>query len=238
MLILRSCTCGFEYIAEIALQRGFIVQPILAILSLLLVYSRPSHLFPETVTKSKKVEGEQKRSAFSAAILEADILGAVLIVCAVLAPTIALTFRSDGVPWSDLTVAVPLALTPLLWGIFVSCERYVAKEPIVKFELFTRNGLSPTLGCIFFVLMAHNAVGLQHSKLPAQLILSQGIVHYVVLESNIEHRIRRGNVRIVHPGLYAIIGRRSLFRWPAYQAQLFTSGFAPNQPTWTMSMLW
>ena len=91
-------------------------------------------------------------------IYEADILGASLIVCAILAPTIALTFQSDGVLWSDPTVSVPLAITPLLWGAFVIVERCIAKEPIVRFELFTRNGLTPSLGCTFFVLVAHNAV--------------------------------------------------------------------------------
>ena len=141
------------------------MQPILAIPSLILVYSRPSHLFPKTATKSKRVDGEQTKSAISAAIYEADIFGAILIVFAILAPTVALTFRSDGVPWSDLTIALPLALTPLLWIVFVCCEGYIAKEPIVKFELFTRSGLSPTLGCTFFVLIAHNAVGFDLSEI-------------------------------------------------------------------------
>ena len=129
--------------------------------SLALVYTRPSHLFPVTGIKPKKAHKEGINLALSTALFDADILGAALIVCAILAPTIALTFRSDGVAWSNAAVLVPLAITPLLWGVFVIVERYIAKEPIVRFELFARNGLTPTLGCTFFVLMAHNAVSIE-----------------------------------------------------------------------------
>ena len=134
------------------------LQLILVLPSLVLIYSRSPHLFPVIETKSKKPRGEGAKPALSAVIYDVDILGAGLIVCAILAPTIAMTTHSDGVAWSDPAVFVPLAITPMLWAIFVAVEKYIAKEPIVRFKLFTRNGLTPSLCCTFFVLLAHNAV--------------------------------------------------------------------------------
>ncbi|KAK8113577.1 MFS multidrug transporter-like protein [Apiospora sp. TS-2023a] len=134
----------------------FIINvPISSIALVLAVVGMPRYLGLRHVHNASPPSGDDEHAAVKSTFAKVDILGSLLLLCAVLSLTAAFEEADSEFPWKSAYVITLLIASAALWAMLLLWERSVTqkrsvREPVLPWRFFTNPAMvSVLLGLLF-----------------------------------------------------------------------------------------